>query len=260
MQWNSIQKALYGLPIPDMRYYPITGSTNEDALAWAANGALEGSLVIADQQTSGRGRQGRKWITKAGTGLAFSFIFKPKKAELNYLQLFSPIGAVAVCQAIQMDYSIKAQVKWPNDVLLDKKKVGGILAESYWLDDQVKALVLGIGINLTPESVPEQSSLRFPATCLETECQHKIDPHTFLSSICSRIFSLRPILGSIDFLRIWDDFLAFKGEGVIIETDEDIKTKGMLKGLDAEGNLILQNYNGNETIYRMGEVRLLPEP
>ena len=92
MDLISLKQNLKGLPIADIRYFPSTGSTNEDALHWAAQGADDGSLVIADQQTSGRGRLGRKWVTNPGAALAFTLILQPTEKEINQLSFFSPSG------------------------------------------------------------------------------------------------------------------------------------------------------------------------
>ena len=258
MQRESIQQALAGLPIPALRYYPSTGSTNEDALTWAAEGAKDGSLVVADQQTSGRGRQGRKWITHPGAGLAISFIFKPSEEEAHKLQLFSPLGALAVCQMVHKEYALAPQVKWPNDILLNRKKIGGVLAETRWLKDRADALVLGIGVNLTPAAVPQEMNLRFPATCLESEANQVIDRLSFLRAVCQAVFNLRPTLTTPEFIDLWEELLAFKSEQVNMEVSEGEITTGVLKGIDPQGNLILQSDDGRKKTFPMGEVRLLP--
>jgi BirA family biotin operon repressor/biotin-[acetyl-CoA-carboxylase] ligase len=258
MQLESIQQALAGLPIADLRYYPSTGSTNEDALVWATEGAKDGSLVAADQQTSGRGRQGRKWVTNPGAGLAVSFIFKPTEKEAQKLQLFSPLGAVAVCQAIRKKYRLPAEVKWPNDILVSRKKTGGVLAETRWLKDRADALVLGIGVNLTPAAVPQEMNLRFPATCLESEAGQAIDRLTFLRTVCQAVFDLRPMLTTPEFIDLWEELMAFKGEQVSMEIFAGEIITGMLKGIDPQGNLILQCEDGRKKTFFMGEVRLLP--
>jgi len=260
MDLASITKALAGLPIPDIRFFPCTGSTNEDALHWAAEGARDGSLIIADLQTSGRGRQGRKWITRAGSGLAVSFIFRPTQKEIGCIQLFSSLGANAVCQAIRNQYATEAWVKWPNDVLLNQKKVGGILAETSWLNEEIEALVLGIGVNLCSVSLPEKMTLRYPATCLEEECQQPIDRLEFLRAVCQALFRLRPRLGSENFLRTSEELLAFRGEWVRLETGENKIEEGKLKGINSQGHLILIKNNALEYAYAMGEIRLLPKP
>ena len=258
MQLESIQQALGGLPIADLRYYPSTGSTNEDALIWAAEGARDGSLVVADQQTSGRGRQGRKWVTNPGAGLALSFIFKPTKEESQKLQLFSPLGALATCQAIRKEYAIPAQVKWPNDILVNQKKVGGVLAETRWLDNQADAIVLGIGVNLTPAAMPQEMNLRFPATCLESEAGRAIDRLAFLRAVCQAVLALRATLTTPEFIQFWQELLVFKGEQVSMEISEGEITTGLLEGIDTQGNLILQCTDGRKKTFSMGEVRMLP--
>ena len=258
MQLESIQEALAGLPIAGLRYYPSTGSTNEDALLWSAAGAKDGSLVAADQQTSGRGRQGRKWVTNPVAGLAISFIFKPSEEEAQKLQLFSPLGALAACQAIRKENAIPAQVKWPNDILVNRKKVGGVLAETRWLEERADALVVGIGVNLTPAAIPQEMNLRFPATCLESEAGQTIDRLAFLRALCQAVFQLRPKLTTPEFIEHWQELLAFKGELVRVEISADEMTTGVLQGIDQQGNLILQCEDGRKETFCMGEVRLLP--
>ena len=144
MDLNSLKQNLNGLPIAEIRYFPTTGSTNEDALLWASQGAKDNSLIIADQQTSGRGRLGRKWITHPGAALAFSLILHPTQKEIDHLILFSPLGALAVSEAIQTSCHLQTQVKWPNDVLVNRKKVCGVLTETRWLESDLKGLVVCI--------------------------------------------------------------------------------------------------------------------
>jgi BirA family transcriptional regulator, biotin operon repressor / biotin---[acetyl-CoA-carboxylase] ligase len=259
MDLTSIEKALAGLPIPAIHYYPSTGSTNEDALLWSAQGAGNGALVIADQQTKGRGRQGRNWVTQAGASLAFSLILIPTQDEISHMTLFSPLGAVAVCQAVRENFPVKALVKWPNDVLVNQKKVSGILAETHWTNDHVDGLVLGIGINISPSSVPNKMSLRFPATCLESECGQPIDRLEFLRLVCRNLFMLRPMVYKPGFIKTWENLLAFKGDLVQVELSESRVEKGILEGIDEQGNLILTMVDGNQVAFRMGEVRLIPK-
>ena len=214
MDLINLKKIFEGLPIAEIRYFPSTGSTNEDALHWAAQGADDGSLVIADQQTSGRGRLGRKWVTNPGAALAFTLILRPTEKEIKQLSLFSPLGALAVSEAIRQYCRLTAQVKWPNDVLVNRKKVCGVLAETQWTESTLNGLVLGIGINISPASIPDRTDLLFPATCLESECGHELDREKFLRAVISEIFHLRLKLGSNEFLQFWEEQLAFKGEVV----------------------------------------------
>src|SRR5664279_6508775 len=114
-----LQSILTGLPLGGLRYFDSIGSTNDDALAWARAGAPDFSLVVADAQTAGRGRLLRRWITNPGSALAFSLVLRPSTQESECLPRFSPLGAVAVRQALADLFGLPAEIKWPNDVLLE---------------------------------------------------------------------------------------------------------------------------------------------
>ena len=159
---------LAGLALPAWRYCELVGSTNDFALAWGEAGAADGSLVVADEQTAGRGRLDRRWFTPPGAALAFSLVLRPNPAELTCVARFSPLGALAVQQALAVNLNLPAEIKWPNDVLVGRRKVCGILAESTWQGETLTALVLGIGVNITPAAVPPADQLLFPAGCIET--------------------------------------------------------------------------------------------
>ena len=142
------------LPVPAYRYLESVTSTNDLALAWAEDGAPDGALVIADTQTAGRGRMTRRWLTPPHSALALSLVLRPNPQEAARLALFSPLGGLALSTALEEQFNLQPQIKWPNDVLLDGKKTAGILAESVWQDGSVQAVVLGIGVNVSPLSVP----------------------------------------------------------------------------------------------------------
>ena len=259
MDLISLKQNLEGSPIAKIRFFPSTGSTNEDALEWAAQGADDGSLVIADQQTSGRGRLGRKWVTKSGTALAFTFILRPTEKEIDQLSLFSPLGALAVSEAIRKYCRLPAQVKWPNDVLVNHKKVCGVLAETLWTENYLNGLVLGIGINISPASLPDRAELLFPATCLESEFGQPLEREKFLRAVVTEFFDLRQKLGSNEFLQLWEEQLAYKGEVVQLELPEKQNVEGILHGIDEMGNLILLLTDGMKVNYPIGEVKLRPK-
>ncbi|MEN4100610.1 MAG: biotin--[acetyl-CoA-carboxylase] ligase, partial [Anaerolineaceae bacterium] len=118
---------LAGLPVSELRYFDSIGSTNDEALRWAEQGAPDAALVVADTQTAGRGRMDRRWVTRPGVALAFSLALRPTPVEASALGLFSPLGALAVAAALRENYGLLAEVKWPNDVLLERRKCCGIL-------------------------------------------------------------------------------------------------------------------------------------
>src|SRR5215216_7195670 len=126
MNQTELRKALSKLSLGDVRYFDSIGSTNNEALAWATRGAKDLSLVIADEQTAGRGRLDRKWFTPKGTALAFSLLLRPTAEEKPFLTRIVGLAALAVAESL-LKLELNAQIKWPNDILTNGKKVCGIL-------------------------------------------------------------------------------------------------------------------------------------
>ncbi len=254
---HTLTAALCGLPVPQVRYLPVTGSTNADALAWAAAGAPDGCLVVADEQTAGRGRLDRRWYTPPGSALAFSLILRATPMERPHLGLFSPLAGLALWKTL-LTYGLPVKIKWPNDVLLNGRKTAGILAEADWTDANRPVVVLGLGVNVRPESVPPQNLLRFPATCVEVAFGGAVDRLTLLREVLSAFFALRPQLGSPEMLQIWQRALAFLGETVYIENEGQPVKWGVLLGVDATGALRLKPESGPELTIPAGDVSLRP--
>jgi BirA family transcriptional regulator, biotin operon repressor / biotin---[acetyl-CoA-carboxylase] ligase len=254
---RSLRAALRKLRLGGLRFYQTIGSTSDAALAWATDGARDLSLVCAEEQTHGRGRGNRQWITNPGSALAFSLIIHPAEKESANIPFYSALGALAVSQVL-LDWGLHPQVKWPNDVLLNRKKVCGILAESIWMGERVDSVVLGIGINVHPESVPKQEMLNFPATSLESELGRSVDRVTVLRDVLSALIEWRPRLGSEEFLRAWGERLAFLSETVIISLEEKVIYRGQVLGLERDGCLRLLGENGKIIPVQFGEVNLRP--
>lgn len=257
MDESTIRAQLADLPVPDLRYFPSVGSTNDIALSWAESGAPDCAVVIADEQTSGRGRMNRHWITPPGSALAFSLIFRPTPEEVARSAFFSPLGALAVSETIT-GLNLTAQIKWPNDVLINGRKLCGILAESVWQGNRLQAVVLGIGLNVTPVSVPPGNLLKFPATCLQTELGSWVDRWELLVTILKEILTWRPRLGSPQFMQTWEDRLAFRGEEICLETPNGVALNGKLVGIEADGGLRLRLADGSEERMLDGDVSLRP--
>ena len=256
MNEQLLNSALRNLGIPAIHYYEETDSTNERALILAVQGAPEFTLVIADHQTAGRGRFGRKWETAPGTSLAFTVILRPTSDEQQRLSLFSFLGAVAICRTIETECEIQPRVKWPNDVLLDGKKTCGILAETAWRGNAIEGLVLGMGINLLYGSVPPAEQVMFPATCVQAHCENEINRIEFLKTIMGNLIKLRPETQSKDFLEDYRARLAFTGEMVTLTPIEGESISGVMVGVDDLGNLILKNDKEIEKAYPIGDLKL----
>ena len=248
---------LEGLPIPAIRWLDVTGSTNADAIEWALAGAEDGSLVVADRQTAGRGRLGRSWVTIPGAALAFSLVLRPTADEKSHLSLFSPLGALAVASALT-ELGLDPEIKWPNDVLLGRRKACGILAESVWTGQILDALVLGVGVNVAPSSLPSADAVLFPAACVEEGLNFRIDRLDLLRAILTQIFAWRAAIDDPKFLDAWQERLAFKGEKVYISRSGKCPLEGRLVGIDVDGNLRLVSPAGEDLTIQVGDVQLRP--
>ncbi len=255
MDEASLQAALAGLPLSAVYYFDTIGSTNDYVQSLAEQGAEEGALVVADEQTKGRGRLERHWVTAAGAGLAFSLLLRPTQIEIRQLGLFAPLWGVAVCRALREHYQLNAEIKWPNDVLVNRRKVCGILVEAHWMGTQLQDVVAGIGVNVAPSSVPPASSLLFPATCVESELGRTVEREDLLAEILKAFFSERPRLGNDDFFATWGRWLAFKGERVRVEGAKGSQA-GKVQGVSRTGSLRLQAADGDEVEVAGGDVSL----
>jgi BirA family transcriptional regulator, biotin operon repressor / biotin---[acetyl-CoA-carboxylase] ligase len=257
MNQNELKKAIAKLPLGDIRYFDSIGSTNNEALAWATSGAKDLSLVIADEQTAGRGRLDRRWFTPKGTALAFSVILRPTAEERLHLTRIVGLAALAVADALRTR-GLVSQIKWPNDVLLNGRKVAGILVESVWSGEEVDCLVIGIGMNVLKGAVPSEELLLFPATSLEGSLGPEVEREKVLRDILAGMIALRPHISSDSFIRSWEKALAFRGENVQVEQADSSLLTGRLLGLESDGSLRLSDEAGNSIPVRFGDVRLRP--
>ncbi len=273
MHQASLASNLADLPLPGIRYYDTIDSTNDEAWRWVADQAPHLALVVADEQTAGKGRLNRRWVTRHGTGLAFSLVLRPPAITAMRLPHLTGLGALAACQALQNDYALKAQIKWPNDILLHQRKAGGVLVETRWQGENLLAAVVGIGINIAPGSLNPialpPGMLNFPATCVEDILGHPIDGMELLHSVLKEFVSLLAELASPRFIQAWEKHLAFHDQWVeLIEGTTQLSpengkprpgaTIGKVAGLAQNGALILQTRDGKSVIVEAGELRLRP--
>jgi BirA family biotin operon repressor/biotin-[acetyl-CoA-carboxylase] ligase len=253
-----LEDILSDLPLGGIRYFDSVGSTNELAARWAQAGAAHLSLIVADEQTSGRGRQGRRWFTARGSALAFSLILRQVPTE-NTAHL-TALGALAVCETLNsaLNPVLPAQIKWPNDVVATRRKLAGVLVEARWQGGQLSDAILGVGVNVSTDSLPPESELNFPATCVQEVVSAPVDRWELLKAILGVTLELLPQAGSADFLRAWEHRLAFRGEQVRVLQDGGEVISGRLIGLTPIGALRLRNEHGEEIHAGGGELQLRP--
>jgi BirA family biotin operon repressor/biotin-[acetyl-CoA-carboxylase] ligase len=254
---HELSTALRGLPLGGLRFYNSTSSSNDQALVWAANGAPDLALVVANEQTSGRGRLGRKWFTTGNAALAFSLIIRPTPAEREFVGRFSGLGALALAKTLA-EYHLQAEIKWPNDVLIRRKKVAGVLVEMVWVGDEIDSLVLGMGVNIGMDALPPEDVLTFPATCIQAEGLPDLLRFELLNAILCRLITLRTNLPDDHFLTSWQDFLAFQGEQIQIWQDAAPAFTARIIGLEGDGSLRVETQDGDQRVVHFGEVHLRP--
>jgi BirA family biotin operon repressor/biotin-[acetyl-CoA-carboxylase] ligase len=262
MDSATLSQTLAGLPLGGLRYYARTGSTNDEAARWAEAGAPDLALVVADEQTGGRGRPGRKWFTPSGAALAFSLVLKDLPPAVSFeapeqITRLTALGALGVAESLQQDYGLPAQIKWPNDVLLQRRKVGGVLVEAHWLGDRLVGLILGIGLNVSPQSVPSEAEILFPAACLQAYLETPPSRPELLRRILAHLIAWRPRLAEEAFLQAWEARLAFRDEWVAVAQGTGTR-QGRVLGLERDGRLRLQDRDGKYFSISAGEIHLRP--
>ncbi len=245
------------LPLGEIRYFDSIGSTNDYALQWANEGAGDLSLVLADEQTAGRGQKGRKWFTPPGSALALSLILRPTDTETLFLPRVTALLAVSLVDSLRQR-GLEPQIKWPNDILLGGRKVAGILVESTWSGNRLDATILGMGVNVLKASTPPEDEVLFPATSIEQESDKPPARETLLIDILTSLLTWRPQLGSDAFLAVWEQNLAYLGQQVRVWKSRERAVIGELVGLNRDGSLNLLDENSKSVTVRFGEVHLRP--
>ena len=232
-------------------YYPSLTSTMEVAKREAQQGVAEGTIIIADEQTAGKGRMKRLWLSPRGS-IALSVILYP---DVAYLPSLVMLASLAVVHSIEAVTGLKAQVKWPNDVLINGKKVCGILVESEVRRNTVNFAILGIGVNVNlrladfPEILPI-------ATSLSDELGREV----------SRLELIRQLLVEIELLYLalptgwsiyeeWRDRLLTLGKRVSVKWGK-IKYEGIAESVARDGSLLLRHSDGSLTKIVAGDVTL----
>ncbi len=232
-----------------------TGSTNEDARELGRQGAEEGTVVIAESQTAGRGRRGRRWASPPHTNLYLSVILRPPLAPAD-AALFTLLAAVALCRTIREMYCLEPKIKWPNDLLLDGKKAAGILAEMEAEQDRIHFLVLGIGVNLnmTEEMFPEE--ILYPATSVSILLGRKVQRAGFARGLLESLDREYDGLlrqGAAPLMKAWMEHSAHTEKRIEVNTPQG-PLKGRFLGIDETGAMILETAGGRRRTIHVGDV------
>lgn len=232
-------------------YYPRLPSTMDAARLEAQQGATEGTVIIAGEQTAGRGRMQRTWLSPTGN-IALSIVLYPDIAGLPYLIM---IASLAIAHGIEAVTDLKTQIKWPNDILIGGKKVCGILIENEVKSGKVIYSIIGIGINveLKASDVVEISAT---ATSIKDELDRYMLRTDIVRSLLTefeRLYLLLPEGQSI--YESWRDRLETLGKNVVVKSGGGI-FEGIAESVDESGALMLRGADGSLTRIVAGDITL----
>ncbi len=235
-------------------YYDCLGSTNDQARMLAEQGAEEGSLIIAETQNTGKGRMGRAFFSPEGCGIWMSLILKPEIPPMD-ASMVTLVGAMAVHEMMQ-DYGIAAGIKWPNDIVIDGRKVTGILTEMSAGPDRINYIVIGIGINANMKFFPEELEKTAISMSMVTgENYHRAEIIACVMDHFEKNYR--------EFLKTRDlRFLKERYNAGLIHKDKEIDVheirrvwRGISRGINDIGELIVSSDEG-DVIVRSGEVSI----
>ena len=241
-------------------YYPVVGSTNDEAKRLAEADTPEGTLVIADYQTSGRGRLDRRWWSPSGSSLLLSFVFRPAFLLAHQAQRLTMVCSLAVCDAIAEVTGLAAAVKWPNDVLIGGRKVCGLLAELGIVGSRLDYVVMGIGLNVNVDLGSDDApTLMAPAASLRAELGREVSRLALLAALLRRVEARYERLraGTLPHDE-WQSRLVTLGQVVQVTMPGRVLT-GLATSVDADGALLVWRADGEVERVLAGDVTLSGE-
>jgi BirA family biotin operon repressor/biotin-[acetyl-CoA-carboxylase] ligase len=232
-------------------YYPVVSSTMDIARSIALEAREEGVVIVAGRQTTGRGRLGRSWISPAGA-LAVSIILYP---DIDIINQMIMLAALSVLTAVEQCQAVGVSLKWPNDVLIDGKKVAGILIESQLGMTSKPFCILGIGLNINNPPIAF-ADMGINATSIAAQLGKRIEVGTVLKRLlvdCDILYTR--IKGGESLYSQWKTRLATLGQKVTITTSNG-KYEGLAEDVNADGSLVLRQQDGRKQIFPAGDVSL----
>ncbi|MCG8431549.1 MAG: biotin--[acetyl-CoA-carboxylase] ligase [Candidatus Omnitrophica bacterium] len=236
-----------------IRYFDRVASTMDAAVRAGHEGSPEGTVIIAESQSKGRGRLGRQWVSPKYKGIYLSVILRPRimPSEASILTL---IAAVSLCDVIKEETGLEARIKWPNDILLGRKKVGGILTELNGEMDRVHFVVIGIGINVNSD----KRALAAGATSLKEQCRHRVGRLSLLQAVLRQLEKDYLVYGrgGVESLcERWREHSLTLGRRVrVVSRREEID--GEAVDIESDGGLLIRQDSGVTRKVTSGDVSL----
>ncbi|MDX1386892.1 MAG: biotin--[acetyl-CoA-carboxylase] ligase [bacterium] len=239
-------------------FFAEIGSTNDQALDLGRSGGEGPALIVAGSQSAGRGRQGRHWESPPGQGLYFSLLLKPELSPKEATML-TLAGGLAIQESLHSLGAEKALLKWPNDIFIQGKKVGGVLSEMDSRSESVDFVVLGVGINVTQSQGDFPEEIKDIAGSLASTTGKTWDPSDLLPPLVTAILEEANKLeqeGSVQLLNRWEEESDFIGKKVKAQMASGSAT-GTVAGLSPEGYLRLKLDEGKEVTLISEETTLV---
>lgn len=244
---------------PQVHLYSRIDSTNSRARELAEEGAQAGTLVLADEQTSGRGQVGRRWYSPRGTGLYLSFIFRPKQ-EVSP-RLMPLLAGLGVLRAIErLVKGVNLGLKWPNDLILDDRKLGGVLSEASWSGRETHHVVVGVGINVNNEAEGFPDSLRQVATSIRAAVGRKVSRLELADFVIREVEEFcadPPEALDREQLKLFDEYDWLRDRRCTVEREGAPSVHGTVVGVAPDGALLYRPDRG--ALERMTSGRVLTE-
>lgn len=235
-----------------------TDSTNVVAFKLAEEGSAEGTVVLADAQRRGKGRLGREWESPAGVNLYCSIILRPPILPVAAFQL-TFLSVVAVARTVAQCTPLEPQIKWPNDILINGRKVAGLLNEMSAETEKVNFIVLGIGVNLNMRREQFPPNLRHPASSLFLEGGREINRTDFIRELLENLDALYDSYLCEGYTPIRDEWLTMSrmtGRQVRV-TDQNRAIEGVVRGIDENGALLLERADSGIERVLAGDVTII---
>lgn len=245
----------------ELQCHDSVDSTNLRAWQCGEGEAVEGTVVIADQQSAGKGRMGRTWTSPPGVNLYLSVLLRPDLPPRHAPQ-FTFLSALAVARAVEAMSGLRPTVKWPNDVLLRGRKVAGLLNEMSAETERIHFLVLGIGVNLNMTTDQFPVNLRYPATSLAQEKGASVSRLAFCRAMLRELDELYMLYQERGFAPIregWEGYFDLVGRAVSVDDGGQIH-HGEVTGVDTDGALLVRMEGGRVERILSGDVRPLSPP
>jgi BirA family transcriptional regulator, biotin operon repressor / biotin---[acetyl-CoA-carboxylase] ligase len=230
-------------------FYRTLPSTMDFAKKLAHEGIPEGVVVLCDEQTEGRGRQGRKWLATPSSSILMSVVFRPTLKELPQLNM---LASLAIVLTIDKAAGVKSTVKWPNDVLVDGRKVAGILMENVFEGDVLQAAILGVGFNISLDvsAYPEIATI---ATSLSAEARKDFGRDEVMRILLEEMDSLyQGVKRNQDVYRQWLPYVETLGKTVSIKSGQSVE-EGLAQSINTDGSITLRRSDGTVVTIATGE-------